>query len=142
MNKEERRIYNKKYNEGHKEEHREYMKRYQQERDKEAREAREVRRQQQIEMNPLRQQKVAYHAVEIALRAGELIKPKVCSKCGSTGRIEGHHEDYDKPLEVEWLCSSCHRKRSREKKSKNDQEVLQWSRSILASARLLTKMGH
>jgi hypothetical protein len=27
--------------------------------------------------------------------------------CGSTD-VEMHHPDYDKPLEVIWMCRSCH----------------------------------
>jgi hypothetical protein len=43
-----------------------------------------------------------------ATRTKQLIKPKNCSKCGKTGRIHGHHNDYKKPLEIEWLCVQCH----------------------------------
>ena len=43
-----------------------------------------------------------------ALRMGDLVRPAVCSTCGKTGLIEGHHEDYKKPLEVVWLCQRCH----------------------------------
>lgn len=43
-----------------------------------------------------------------AVKNGGLSKPKQCSKCGSEMRINGHHSDYNKPLEVEWLCPLCH----------------------------------
>lgn len=45
---------------------------------------------------------------------GELVKPDKCSECGTEGRIDGHHEDYSKPLEVMWLCGECHRKRHKQ----------------------------
>ena len=45
-----------------------------------------------------------------ALRAGKLVKPEVCPKCGGTGLIDGHHADYNKPLDVEFLCRACHMK--------------------------------
>ena len=46
------------------------------------------------------------HAVE----TGELSKPLFCCICGRRGRINGHHDDYDKPFDVLWVCSSCHKK--------------------------------
>lgn len=40
---------------------------------------------------------------------GYIIKPKECSKCYKEWKIiDGHHEDYNKPLEVIWLCRPCH----------------------------------
>jgi hypothetical protein len=35
-------------------------------------------------------------------------KPSECSVCNRTGRIHGHHNNYDKPLEVIWVCPRCH----------------------------------
>jgi hypothetical protein len=42
-----------------------------------------------------------------AIRAGDLI-PQPCEVCGATKHIHAHHDDYDKPLEVRWLCSPHH----------------------------------
>ena len=50
----------------------------------------------------------AYVKVYRAVKLGKLIKPKTCSNCTSQNRIEGHHEDYTKPLTVIWLCHDCH----------------------------------
>lgn len=44
-----------------------------------------------------------------SIRIGKVIKPINCSICNKTNcRIEGHHEDYSKPLEVIWCCTVCH----------------------------------
>lgn len=55
---------------------------------------------------------VARYTVYNAIKAGTLIRPADCSysKCreGGQGRIEAHHEDYDKLLIVKWLCTPCH----------------------------------
>jgi hypothetical protein len=40
------------------------------------------------------------------LKRGKLIR-KPCEKCGDS-KAEMHHEDYDRPLEVIWLCRKCH----------------------------------
>lgn len=42
-----------------------------------------------------------------ARRAGLLI-PQPCQVCGRTDDVEGHHPDYSKPLEVQWLCPKHH----------------------------------
>lgn len=43
-----------------------------------------------------------------AIRWGKIVKPETCSQCGEARRLSAHHEDYNKPLEVTWLCSVCH----------------------------------
>jgi hypothetical protein len=45
-------------------------------------------------------------AVARALRAGTLRKG-VCEVCGAT-KVDAHHENYDRPLEVHWLCRRHH----------------------------------
>lgn len=47
--------------------------------------------------------------LNMALKAGLILKPNACECCGDTTlRIEGHHYDYTKPMGVMWLCVSCH----------------------------------
>lgn len=53
--------------------------------------------------------KEAYRIYNSALKNGSLFRPNVCSRCGSkTSNIDGHHLDYRFPLDVIWLCDSCH----------------------------------
>jgi hypothetical protein len=55
------------------------------------------------------QKKRAQTDVLNALRRGELVRPDCCSGCGEAKRIEAHHDDYARPLDVRWLCRLCHR---------------------------------
>lgn len=49
------------------------------------------------------------------VKQGKIKKPKQCIKCNKKAKvIEGHHEDYSKPLDVVWLCVYCHRARHKE----------------------------
>lgn len=45
------------------------------------------------------------------IRKGSVVPPKACSMCNATGRIEAHHHDYSKPLDVIWVCFKCHREK-------------------------------
>jgi hypothetical protein len=56
--------------------------------------------------------KRAHHALSNAIRDGKLTKGP-CEVCGTTERIEGHHDDYSKPLEVRWLCFKHHKEHHR-----------------------------
>lgn len=42
-----------------------------------------------------------------AIRSGLLLQ-RDCEVCGE-GKVEGHHDDYSKPLDVRWLCGNHHR---------------------------------
>lgn len=51
----------------------------------------------------------AHCAINNAVRDGRLIKPTHCEVCNSDFHVEGHHDDYNKILEVRWLCAVCHK---------------------------------
>lgn len=50
--------------------------------------------------------RAAHTAVGNAVRDRRLFK-KPCEACGNA-RAHAHHDDYDKPLDVRWLCPPCH----------------------------------
>ena len=42
-----------------------------------------------------------------------MVKPDCCQSCQrpfSPGKLQAHHHDYNKPLDVSWYCDSCHKK--------------------------------
>jgi len=63
----------------------------------------------------------ARNALSNAVRGGRLVRSDTCAfgpdEC--EGRIEGHHPDYSRPLDVLWLCmkhhSALHRKHEDER---------------------------
>ncbi len=50
----------------------------------------------------------ARQAVHKALRAGGITKPAVCQVrgCKIAGKLWAHHVNYNRPLEVRWLCKA------------------------------------
>lgn len=55
----------------------------------------------------------ARQKLNMAVKHG-LLKRLPCAYCNSTkGRIEAHHEDYTRPLDVIWFCSLHHRQYER-----------------------------
>ena len=55
---------------------------------------------------PLR--RAARKFVSHALTAKVIIRSEICEICAKACIPEAHHEDYTKPLDVKWLCRSCH----------------------------------
>ena len=58
----------------------------------------------------------AHDITEKAIARGVLIRPERCEACGTAGEsfadgrapIQAHHPDYNRPLDVMWLCQRCH----------------------------------
>jgi len=53
-------------------------------------------------------QTLAHAAVADAIEAGTLVRCP-CEVCGSRERVQAHHHDYSKPLDVHWLCQKHHK---------------------------------
>jgi len=54
----------------------------------------------------------AHSAVANAIKSGRLQRSS-CERCGFIKTV-AHHEDYEKPLDVVWLCQPCHKQRHKE----------------------------
>lgn len=65
----------------------------------------------------------AREKLHAAVKSGRVVKAATCERCGQEvpkERLQGHHADYSKPLEVEWLCSTCH---GRERRKYGDSDA-------------------
>lgn len=55
-----------------------------------------------------------------AIKAGRIVRPDTCSRCGATGNVDAHHHHgyaREHALDVEWLCRKCHAGQHRLSKS-------------------------
>jgi hypothetical protein len=94
--------------------HKKYYKEYfKTEKGKEVR--RKAGRKQRLGEN--RDKVLARKRLNYAIEYGHIIK-NPCERCGEF-KVEGHHPDYTKPLEVIWLCHKCHRAEERKLKVDN-----------------------
>jgi len=80
-------------------------------------------------MEDYTKKKRVQHIVAKAIQKGVLVNPNVCSVCGcenvyKDGRsgIQGHHCDYDKPLDVIWMCVDCHFEWHKNNKAINEKD--------------------
>ena len=44
-----------------------------------------------------------------AIACGRIIRPNQCSICNTICKPDRHHYDYTLPLDVIWVCTSCHK---------------------------------
>lgn len=68
----------------------------------------------QIKSNLRELQVKSRYIVYLAKKTGTLKCPCYCEDCGECFIPEmmyAHHEDYTRPLDVEWLCGKCHNTR-------------------------------
>lgn len=58
------------------------------------------------------ERKRATGMVTTAILRGDL-KRQPCEVCGRGSYVQAHHDDYADPLNVRWLCVSCHKRHHR-----------------------------
>ena len=54
--------------------------------------------------------------------AARVITKKPCEECGNE-KSQKHHNDYEKPLEVQHLCAGCHKKLHKKLKSLKQKHI-------------------
>jgi hypothetical protein len=64
---------------------------------------------------------IARGKVNRAVYYGELVR-QPCEVCGATEGVEAHHEDYSKPLDVNWLCPTHHKEADAAKRQRDEGE--------------------
>jgi hypothetical protein len=50
----------------------------------------------------------AWDKTKDAIKHGKLVRPNTCEMCLCEEKVEAHHVDYGRPLDVKWLCGICH----------------------------------
>lgn len=71
---------------------------------------RDRERKEYAENPEFRARKTAHHRVAAAIARGQLTRqPCEHDDQDCAGPVQAHHEDYAKPLDVQWLCDEHHR---------------------------------
>lgn len=66
----------------------------------------------------------AHLVVAEAIRKGFLVRPEECDSCLRLCKPDAHHEDYEQPLTVEWLCRKCHAAKDRMRHASDSARLL------------------
>jgi hypothetical protein len=100
--------YHRKYKEEHREEIRKYFKAYNLTYVRPEQSEQRRREKARLYEKNNHAKRLAQQAVKRALKKGVLVKPDCCEQCGGSGMLHAHHNDYEKQLDVVWLCVPCH----------------------------------
>jgi hypothetical protein len=66
-------------------------------------------RRRHSELSPEQRKKsICRSLLHVYVRRGRIRRSAVCEICGVAAKTEAHHENYDHPLVVKWLCRPCH----------------------------------
>jgi len=60
---------------------------------------------------------LAHKRVHYHVKVGNIKRPETCESCKEMCKVQGHHDDYSKQLDVKWLCQTCHQARHLEQKA-------------------------
>ena len=52
--------------------------------------------------------KTSDNVVNHAIASGKLVRPDTCESCKEKKFVEAHHEDYNRPFKIDWVCKECH----------------------------------
>lgn len=81
----------------------------------------------------------AHAALHSALNRGVIVKPRVCQDCHVEPEdpflLRAHHPDHSAPLDVEWLCSTCHGSRHLDAYLSVLFEPAEWTRIVTKAKR-------
>lgn len=78
-----------------------------------------------------RQKVNARTKVGLWILKGKLIKPVVCEICKRYDeKLEAHHEDYSKALDITWCCLQCHHEEDMKRKRQKDLEMYETMKRI------------
>jgi hypothetical protein len=65
-----------------------------------------------------KRRQLCHSRVSQAIKTGRLVR-KPCQHCGEQKSV-AHHDDYDKPFDVTWLCQPCHKEAHKRKGQTNE----------------------
>lgn len=81
------------------------------------------------------------------LGRGKIKKPEKCECCNISPAQQMHHEDYDKPLEIIWLCKKCHKELHKKRETFKDflqshNKKYVWTKVIKSTRKQMAFFGY